>query len=91
LTIARLVVHAHSFGLDRNALLTLKIHAVEQLVAALARADRAGCLKQSIRQGRLAVVDVGDDTEVSYQILICHIYSEFAVCASTHSYGASRV
>ena len=47
--------------LDGDAALTLEIHGIEDLGFHLARLERAGELQKAICQGRLAVVDVGDD------------------------------
>ena len=51
--------------LDGDAALALEIHRVEHLRFHLARLERAGDLEKSIRQRRLAVVDVGDDGEIA--------------------------
>ena len=55
----------------------VEIHAVEQLVAPLARADRAGRFKQAIRQGGFAVVDMRNNRKVPNPLLILHrVYIE---------------
>ena len=62
------VVHMHdsdSGSLDRDATLALEIHRVEELRLGLAIADSLGGLKEAVGQRGLAVVDVGDDGEVS--------------------------
>ena len=51
--------------LDRDAALALEVHRVEVLRAHVARVDRAGQLEDAVGEGRLAVVDVGDDREVA--------------------------
>ena len=56
-------------GLDRDALLALEIHRIEDLARHLARVDRVGQLQQSIGQCRLAMIDVGDDREVAQAVL----------------------
>jgi hypothetical protein len=55
-------------GLDRNSALALKVHGIEQLVLLLALVNRAGTLKQSIRQRRLAMIDVRNDAEVASKL-----------------------
>ena len=55
------VDHTHGTGLDRDALLALQIHGVEQLLAHLALGDGVRHLDQAVGQRALAVVDVGDD------------------------------
>ena len=51
-------------ALDRNAPLALDIHRVEQLIAKLALRNAATGLDQPIGQGRLPMVDMGDNAEV---------------------------
>ena len=55
----------HVLRLDGDAALALDVHVVQVLVAHVARLDHAGHLQDPVRQGRLAVVDVGDDAEVA--------------------------
>ncbi len=50
---------------DRDAPFPLDVHPVEVLGAHRAVVDNAGDLQHPIGQGRLAVVDMGDDAEVS--------------------------
>ena len=56
--------------LDGDAPLALEIHGVEHLGLHLAGLERAGELEEAICQGRLAVVDVGDDREITNETLI---------------------
>ena len=56
--------------LDGDATLTLEIHRVEDLGLHLAGLERAGELEEAICQRRLAVVDVGDDREITNETLI---------------------
>ena len=63
------VLEADGAGLDRDALLALEVHRIEDLARHLARVDRVRQLQQSIGQGRLAVIDVGDDREVAQAVL----------------------
>jgi hypothetical protein len=62
-----LVVEAHGLRLDRDAPLTLDVHGIEDLLLHLAVRDVAADLDQPVRQGGLAVIDVGDDGEVADQ------------------------
>ena len=50
---------------DRDAPFALDIHVVENLVLKIAGVDHAGILDQPVRQGRLAVVNVGNNTEIT--------------------------
>ena len=59
--VLRRVLQAHGAGLDRDALLTLEVHRVEDLARHLARVDRVRQLQQPIGERRLAMVDVRDD------------------------------
>ena len=59
------VVQPHGLGLDGDAPLALQVHGIENLLLHLPRGQPSGFLDQAIRQGRFAVVDVGDDGEVA--------------------------
>ena len=67
--VVRLVLEADRPGLDRDPLLPLEIHRVEDLAHHLAALDRVGQLEQPVGERRLAVVDVGDDREVAESLL----------------------
>ena len=58
----------HRLRLDRDATLALDVHAIEVLGTHLARVDDSGDLQHAIGQGRLAVVDMGDDAEIPDQL-----------------------
>ena len=55
----------HVLRLDRDAALALEIHRVEELGAHVARVDGTGHLEQAVGEGRLPVVDMGDDAEAA--------------------------
>ena len=65
LAVPGLVVQAHGLRLDGDAALPLDIHRIEHLLLHLPVAQPAAHLDQAVGQGRLAVVDVGDDREVA--------------------------
>ena len=67
--VLRRVLETDGAGLDRDALLALEVHRVEDLARHLARVDRVRQLQQSIGERRLAVIDVGDDREVAQAVL----------------------
>ena len=69
LAVLRGVLEANGAGLDRDALLALEVHRVEDLARHLASVDRMGQLEQPVRQGRLAMIDVGDDRKVAQALL----------------------
>jgi hypothetical protein len=58
------VYHGARLRLDRDAALALDVELVENLLVA-AHGDGARELEQAVRQGALAMVDVGDDAEVA--------------------------
>ena len=72
LSILRLVVQLHSAGLDGDAPFPLQIHVVQQLVFHLALGDRPALFQQPVRQGGLAVVNVGDDGKIADIALFRH-------------------
>ena len=59
------VVDRDGAGLDGDPALAFEVHVVEQLLAELALGDGTGLEEQLIGERALAVVDVGDDREVS--------------------------
>src|SRR5690606_30491197 len=77
LPVARAVVERHALGLDGDTALALERERVEHLVLHLAFAQTPAQLDETIRQGRLAVVDVRDDGEVAYEFLL-HVAAQWA-------------
>ena len=65
LSIGRLVVHAGGLELDRDPPFPLQLHVVEELLLHIPIGHRAGVLQQTVGQRRLAMVDVGNDAEIS--------------------------
>jgi len=59
------VRHADRVQLDGDPALPLQIHGIEQLLPHLPLFHGAGGLDQAVGKGRLAVIDMRDDTEVS--------------------------
>ena len=70
LAVVGLVGQADGVGLDGDAPLALEVHRVEDLRLHLARLQRAGHLEKAIGERRLAVVDVGDDGEITDLALV---------------------
>ena len=62
--VGRLVLEAHRARLDRDPLLLLEVHRVQDLARHLARVDGVRHLEQAVRERGLAVIDVRDDREV---------------------------
>jgi len=65
LAVVGLVEETDGAGLDGDAALALEVHVVEDLVHHLALGEGVGAFEDAVGQGRLAVVDVGDDGEVA--------------------------
>jgi hypothetical protein len=59
------VVHLDGVALDGDAALTLEVHIIELLVHPLAFSYGLGKVEEAVGEGTLAVVDVGDYTEVA--------------------------
>ena len=68
----RLVAHRHRVRLDRNPPFALQVHGVQELVLFFALLDRAGAFEEAVGEGALAVVDVGDDAEITGELGIGH-------------------
>ena len=62
------VIDRYGARLDRDPALTLEIHVIEQLLAKLALADRAGLQQQLVGKRALAVVDVRNDREIADEL-----------------------
>jgi hypothetical protein len=52
-------------ALDGDAAFTLKIHGVQNLIPELPVTYETGVLDKAVRQGGLAVINVGNDTKVA--------------------------
>ena len=64
LAVICVIHHAHGVALDRDAALALDVHGVEQLRLHAPLVNGTRELEDSVRDGGLAMVDVGDDGEV---------------------------
>ncbi len=67
--VVRAVLETDGPRLDRDALLALEVHRVEDLAHHLPPLDRVGQLEEPIGERRLAVIDVGDDREITEALL----------------------
>ncbi len=65
LSVAGAVEHACGGGFDGDAFFALEVHGVEDLFGFFAVGDGAGAFEEAVGEGRLAVVDMGDDAEVA--------------------------
>ena len=77
ISILRLVDRAHGLGLDGDAPLPLQIHVVQNLLLHLPAGKEPCLFNNSVCQGRLSVINVGDNTKIPYFALInsCHFLS----------------
>ena len=64
------VGHADGGGLDGDAAFALQVHLVQHLLGHLTLGNRVGQLQHAVGQSGLAVVYMGDDTEVADKGLI---------------------
>ena len=53
-------------ALDGDPPLPLDVHVVEDLILEVSGVDDTGVLNQPVSQGRLAVINMSDDTEIPY-------------------------
>ena len=93
ITVLGVIIQRYRLRLDGNAALTLDIHRVENLFLELALGQATATLNQAIRQGRLAMVEVGDDREVSYvvQLLFACVVTHLANPVFDTSTAAAKV
>ncbi len=68
LTITRLVAQGRGLRLDGDATLTLQRHRIEHLGFHLAFGQTTTELNDAVSQSRFAVIDVGDDGKIAYQL-----------------------
>ncbi len=66
LRVARGIFHLYGVALYGNTLFALQIHVVEHRIMHLALVERIRLFQQSVGQRTLAVVDMGDNTEIAY-------------------------
>lgn len=59
------IIERYRVTFDRDASLTLDVHRVEHLLVQIALRDAITRLNQTVSQSRLAMIDVGNDAEIS--------------------------
>ena len=72
LPILGLVVKGHRTGLDGDAPLLLQVHVIQELVFHVPLRHSAALFQQPVRQSGLAMVNVGNNTEISDVFLFYH-------------------
>ena len=65
MTIIAVIVKRDALGLDGNTALTLNIHGVQHLGSHVTFFQTTADLNKPISQGRLAVINMGDDRKIS--------------------------
>ena len=87
-----LPLHPNGSKLDRNALFALEFHTVEQLALHLAFCDCPSELHHAISKGRLAMVNVGDDTKITNIMSIHFLRTEpKKICRKRRTTGSASV
>ena len=66
------IVKPHGLRLDGNAALAFQLHRVQNLIAHFPLAKPTTYLYQTVSKRRLAVVDMRDDREISYETCVRH-------------------
>jgi len=66
--VLRRVGESHRVALDGDPTLTLDVHGVEDLVPEIPLVDPTAVLDETVGEGRLAVIDVGNDAEGTYGV-----------------------
>ena len=74
LAVFGLVIQRHAVRFNGDATLALKIHGVQYLSLHFALAQTATHLDKTVCQRRLAMVDVGNDGEITDMTQITHDY-----------------
>ena len=65
LAILRMVIKCDALCLDGDTALALNIHRVENLRRHLTRSQASTVLDKTVRDGRFAMIDMGDDGEIA--------------------------
>lgn len=60
------ILHLYGMTLDSDATFALEVHVVEHLCLHVLGGNGIGIFKQSVGQGRLAVVDMSYDAKIAY-------------------------
>jgi hypothetical protein len=67
LAVAGSVIEPHRARLDSDAAFALEIHGIKELCLEFAFADGTGTFEQAVGEGRLTVIDVGDNRKIADQ------------------------
>ena len=71
------IVQADGTRLDGDAALALEVHVIKDLLLHITLCDRLGLFEDTVGQGGLSVVDMGDDAEISDVFSVQGISSVF--------------
>jgi hypothetical protein len=72
------IVKRHTLGFNRNSTLALDVHGIQHLLVHLPGTESTAVLDKTVGQGRLAMIDMGDDGKIS------------DVLEFTHSFGPGK-
>ena len=72
LSVPRLIVQRDAVGLDGDTTLTLEVHRIQYLSGHFALGQATAHLDETIRQSRLAVIDMGNDGEIADMTQVTH-------------------
>ncbi len=81
------VINLNGVTLNGNALFPLQIHVVQYLVHHVALTNGLGMLQQSVGQGTLSVVNMGDDAKIPDMLHKC---AKISVCTPNYSVPISN-
>ncbi|MNZ45695.1 hypothetical protein D3C78_635260 [compost metagenome] len=70
--VLRGVVQGDAVGFDGDTAFTLQVHGIEYLGFHFTRSQATAHLNEAVGQGRLAMVNVGDDGEIADMTQITH-------------------
>ena len=71
-SVTGIILHTNRVGFDGNSPFPFQIHSVEELFLQIALGDGTGNFQHPVGEGGFAVVDMGDDTKISYAFEFSH-------------------
>ena len=66
--VTRVIIQRNALRLDGNTPLALEFHRIEHLRFHFAFTQASTDLDEAVRERRLAMVDMGDDRKIAYQL-----------------------
>ena len=65
-----LIIQTDRMGFDGNPAFPFQVHRIKQLSLHISFSNQAGSLKETIGKRSLAMIDMGDDTEVASELRV---------------------